>query len=994
MKKLYNLALGILLLLTAGFSAKQAEAACASTRKVSIAWSNTSKCNTYNFEAAGAYNGNTLNGCLKFSWKIYNSAGTLITTSNSRTFAQAFTANGNYTVRLSASDTCNKCDTVFYKTLTVNCSTNCNWTGMDYSWGLKCKTLNYEGKNFNNGCLKYQFYVYNSGTNQVVTLSPGRTGSYTFPSNGTYTVKMSVRDTCKGCDTFVYKTITVSCTPCDLKPEFSWKADCFKVKFYGTINSSGVKWTWYFGDGSTGTGADPYHAYVKNGVYKVCAVATWTDPNSGETCKKEICKEIKINCGKPCELKGDFKFSATPNGVVKFGASSTGGGYYYEWDFGDGTTGSGQNLTHTYKKPGTYTVCVKISDKTRKCVVKICKTVVIENPCKVTGDFTWKQGTGGNNNSVKFYAYSTNGAFYEWSFGDGSTGTGKDPVHTYTKPGVYTVCVTIYSANKRCKIQICKKIEIKGCVLPTGWSQTITDCNKYIFDGYKVTGSNGTIYTNPCHKYSWDFGDGSKATGKVADHVFKNGTYNVCMTVVDTCLKCETKVCKTITVNCNKCNWAAKKPAVYFWDSCMGSNKNNSINGYIGFGTNISGCWKFKWMVNGAVVGYGRQISYPVTKNGTYTLCVGVYDTCNKCDTTFCSTRSITCINNTEPCRWWKQNPTIISSVKGGTISVYNNNQNGCVKTYWSLAGGAYTQAAGMTYTVTKNGSYVVCMKLIDTCKKCDTVMCKEIKVDGITGCTWWNMKPTLGYQNNCRKYSFYTTGSTDTCIKYTWTVDGKAKSAYGSGSASKYMIDSFLTTGNHTVCVKWTNTCKNCDTTLCITVKVDCTPCNVKANFVVDSVSSAGVAYVRNLSTGGHTYLWSWGDKTTSKDKNPGYHKYSSSGVDTICLTVYDTVAKCSATYCLVIKVYKTRSSTGVNGIVNGSFKVYPNPTAGTFYLSWDGIATQYEVLNMQGRTVYTAKAAGSEAAVNTAGWSEGVYTVRLQTEQGYYTTRVVITR
>jgi PKD repeat protein len=52
--------------------------------------------------------------------------------------------------------------------------------------------------------------------------------------------------------------------------------------------------------------------------------------------------------------------------------------YSYEWDFGDGNTSTESNPTHTYAKPGTYTVSLKVTDdrgntvtETREAYIKI-----------------------------------------------------------------------------------------------------------------------------------------------------------------------------------------------------------------------------------------------------------------------------------------------------------------------------------------------------------------------------------------------------------------------------------------------------------------------------------------------------------------------------------------------------------------------------------------------------------------------------------------------
>ena len=101
---------------------------------------------------------------------------------------------------------------------------------------------------------------------------------------------------------------------------------------------------------------------MSEGVYKVCVTATWKD-STGKVCTATFCKEVKISCGKPCDLKGEFGFTNT-GGKFRFKASSN-SGYSYEWSFGDGsfyaTTENGApypngTIQHTYTRPGTYQI--------------------------------------------------------------------------------------------------------------------------------------------------------------------------------------------------------------------------------------------------------------------------------------------------------------------------------------------------------------------------------------------------------------------------------------------------------------------------------------------------------------------------------------------------------------------------------------------------------------------------------------------------------------
>jgi chitinase len=51
----------------------------------------------------------------------------------------------------------------------------------------------------------------------------------------------------------------------------------------------------------------------------------------------------------------------------------------YQWDFGDGTTGSNVTTTHTYAAAGTYTVTLLVTDSEGQTGL-IAKTVTVVNP--------------------------------------------------------------------------------------------------------------------------------------------------------------------------------------------------------------------------------------------------------------------------------------------------------------------------------------------------------------------------------------------------------------------------------------------------------------------------------------------------------------------------------------------------------------------------------------------------------------------------------------
>ena len=116
----------------------------------------------------------------------------------------------------------------------------------------------------------------------------------------------------------------------------------------------------------------------------------------------------------------------------------------YRWDFGDGSTGTGTTAAHTFQDPGTYTVQFTASNEAGEASETL--TVTAEEPPQPPQVMS----VNANPNPVdagEAVSFSSNvqgdsPLSYEWSFGDGTTGSGETPSHTYEEPGTYTVDLT------------------------------------------------------------------------------------------------------------------------------------------------------------------------------------------------------------------------------------------------------------------------------------------------------------------------------------------------------------------------------------------------------------------------------------------------------------------------------------------------------------------------------------------------------------------------
>lgn len=75
----------------------------------------------------------------------------------------------------------------------------------------------------------------------------------------------------------------------------------------------------------------------------------------------------------------DFTSSVSYWDATFTNGSTSSNGAAYSWDFGDGTTSTAQDPTHTYDTVGTYTVCLTVTDTVLGCTDMFCEDVTIDN---------------------------------------------------------------------------------------------------------------------------------------------------------------------------------------------------------------------------------------------------------------------------------------------------------------------------------------------------------------------------------------------------------------------------------------------------------------------------------------------------------------------------------------------------------------------------------------------------------------------------------------
>jgi serine protease len=115
------------------------------------------------------------------------------------------------------------------------------------------------------------------------------------------------------------------------------------------------------------------------------------------------------------------------------------------WDFGDGTTSTAQNPSHTYAAGGTYSVILTVTDDD-DATGSASQNVTVSsgttnNPPTASFTFTTSDLTA----SFTDASTDSDGTIVSWSwdFGDGATSTAQNPSHTYAADGTYTVNLTV-----------------------------------------------------------------------------------------------------------------------------------------------------------------------------------------------------------------------------------------------------------------------------------------------------------------------------------------------------------------------------------------------------------------------------------------------------------------------------------------------------------------------------------------------------------------------
>jgi len=580
---------------------------------------------TINFvDASYATPGSTIN-----NWYWNFGDGSVSTEQNP---VHTFAAPGFFNVCLTISSNDSLCSSIYCMPVEVG-STNPGPCENSFSYYSDSTTTGYIFQGWvMNGQADTWYWDFGDGATAT-----GQTVSHSFAGTNTnYTVCLTT--TGPGPD-------STSCTAVSCQDIFTYIPSPCESSFWYNPDSSGTgyifegwamnnqvnSWLWDFGDGVTATGQTVSHSFAgTNANYTVCLTTTGIEPD-GTTCTYTSCQDVFIYIPSPCESYF-WSYPDSSNNAYTFeGWANNNQIDSWTWDFGDGTTVSGQVVTHTFTGTNIfYNVCLTTTGtgaNGETCTFVSCQDVYVYFPSPCQNYFN-AYTNDGSTYSFEGYMISGGTANYTWDFGDGSTGAGQQVSHTFANAGTaYNVCLTTF-ANDPSTYDSCFSMSCQP-VFPNGGSSCIAVMSA-------ISDSSGYTYqfsdlSQSYHSFIfWDFGDGGQSTQANPVHIYPApGLYWACLTIGDSLTNCWNQTCQEIWVNIIQPGCQASFFA-FPADSVATSLSYMFIN------TSAPGYSNQQWSFGDGTSSSDANPIHTYSGPGVYNACLTIWDSTGFCQNTFC----------------------------------------------------------------------------------------------------------------------------------------------------------------------------------------------------------------------------------------------------------------------------------------------------------------------------------------------------------------------
>ncbi len=218
---------------------------------------------------------------------------------------------------------------------------------------------------------------------------------------------------------------------------------------------------------------------------------------------------------------------------VVFTDESTGKPTSWNWNFGDGKFSTVRNPIHKYSKAGKYTVILKVKNVKGNNKIKKYEHIIVSAPIRApVAAFTTSPTSGYSPLKVVFTDTSIGTpTSWDWNFGDRTSSTEKDPVHTYNETGKYTVTLKVKNIKGNNKITKYRYITILAPL-----KAPVANFSTNVSEGYAPLSVQFTDHSENATGVSWDFDNNGviDSTDRNPVHEYATqGTYSINLTAVN-----------------------------------------------------------------------------------------------------------------------------------------------------------------------------------------------------------------------------------------------------------------------------------------------------------------------------------------------------------------------------------------------------------------------------------------------------------------------------
>ena len=747
------------------------------------------------------------------------------------------------------------------------------------------------------------------------------TMTHTYTSTGTYAVTVNATDT-NGKIGSASATVTVA-APLALTvsgPSSGIVGTSVSFSAAASGGTSPYSFSWNFGDGtSLATGSTASHKYVVAGPYTVRANVTDAKGRLASASASITINAppltVAITTSGPNEVGLAVNLTATASGGTQPYVS-------FIWDFGDGSTGSGNSVAHAYTASGTYSVTVTVKDSARITAtssphsvavaarLQVSSVHAVPNPSEAGYSISLSATTSGGVSPVSC----------NWNFGDGSPpASGCFITHVYANAANDTVTVTAtdnlgVTATNSTTITVSPKLTVAA---------TTTTPNPVVGQSLTFTATtNNGVGVAMC---SWSFGDGAMSTGCTTTHAYATpGTFTAKVTATDTLTVTATA---SVTVNIVSTLGESLNANPITTESTVSISFNAAAAG--GTAPYTSYSWTFGDGTTATTT--AATTSHTYNSTGAFNVTVTVADSAGK---TASSSVSVTVNARLTVTAVATPNPVEVSVAVGFTAPTTGGLGTATCK--WTFGDSGTANVCSASHTYTSAGTFTAIVTATDalgvTATNNTTITVSPKLTVTVTTST---PNPVVGQSLTLTATPSGGVG-TATC---TWNFGDNTT---GSGCSTTH---TYTNSGTFTATVTaadiltvnaTTSVTFNVGSALAVILVISANPTEL-------AVSTTFTARATGGSPPYASYNWTFGDGTTATTTTATTnHTYNATGTFSAMVTVTDSTSVTAGSTAVSVAVNPRLSVTAVAGpnpteVTKGtSFTIMPAGGVGTIVCSW----------------------------------------------------------